>query len=163
MSGQTIEVLNTDAEGRLVLADCLWYTKERFNPGAMVNLATLTGAVIMSLGYHHAGIFSNDDALAEQVTAAGKESGEAVWRLPLGPDYDKQINSDIADMKNTGGKGGGSITAAQFLKRFVGDVPWVHIDIAGTAWTYTDKPTSPKGASGFGVRLLNRLVAASFE
>ncbi len=163
MSGQTVEVLNTDAEGRLVLADCLWYTKERFNPGAMVNLATLTGAVIMSLGYHHAGIFSNDDALAEQVTAAGKEAGEPVWRLPLGPDYDKQINSDIADMKNTGGKGGGSITAAQFLKRFVGDVPWVHIDIAGTAWTYTDKPTSPKGASGFGVRLLNRLVAANFE
>ena len=163
MSGQTIEVLNTDAEGRLVLADCLWYTKERFKPGAMIDLATLTGAVIMALGYHHAGIFANDDGLAERVTAAGKEVGEAVWRLPLGPDYDRQIDSGIADMKNIGGKGAGSITAAQFLKRFVGDVPWVHIDIAGTAWSPKDLPTAPKGATGCGVRLLDRLVAANFE
>ena len=163
MSGQTIEVLNTDAEGRLVLADCLWYTKGRFKPGAMIDLATLTGAVIMALGYHHAGIFANDDGLAERVTAAGKEVGEAVWRLPLGPDYDRQIDSGIADMKNIGGKGAGSITAAQFLKRFVGDVPWVHIDIAGTAWSPKDLPTAPKGATGFGVRLLDRLVAANFE
>ena len=163
MSGQTIEVLNTDAEGRLVLADCLWYAKEKFKPGAMINLATLTGAVIVSLGYHHAGIFSNNDDLAWQLTKAGKESGEPVWRLPLGPDYDRQIDSDIADMKNIGGKGAGSITAAQFLKRFVDDVPWTHIDIAGTAWGYKDKPTVPRGATGFGVRLLNRLVATNFE
>ena len=163
MSGQTIEILNTDAEGRLVLADCLWYTREHFKPRAMFDLATLTGAIIVSLGFHHAGIFSNDDALAEQLTAAGIAEGEKVWRLPLGKAYDKQINSEIADMKNIGGKGAGSITAAQFLKRFVGNTPWVHIDIAGTAWNYKDKPTVPKGASGFGIRLLNRLVADHFD
>ena len=163
MSGQTVEVLNTDAEGRLVLADCLWYTRERFKPRAMFDLATLTGAIIVALGYHHAGIFSNDDALAGQLTDAGLAEGERVWRLPLGDEYDKQVDSDIADMKNIGGKGAGSITAAQFLKRFVGDTPWVHIDIAGTAWTYKDRPTVPKGASGFGIRLLNRLVADHFD
>lgn len=163
LSGQTIEVLNTDAEGRLVLADCLWYTKERFNPKAMVNLATLTGAIIVSLGHSYAGIFSNSDKLAEQITQAGDLEGELVWRLPMGPDYDRMIDSSIADMKNIGGRGAGSITAAQFLKRFVGNIPWVHIDIAGTAWCYKDKPTTPKGASGFGVRLLDRLAFEYFE
>lgn len=163
LSGQTIEVLNTDAEGRLVLADCLTYTKDRFKPKAMLNLATLTGAIIVALGHHHAGIFSNNDRLAKQLAAAGEAEGERVWRMPLGPDYDRQIDSPIADMKNIGGKGAGSITAAQFLKRFVGNVPWVHIDIAGTAWCYKDKATVPKGASGFGVRLLDRLVADHYE
>ena len=163
LSGQTIEVLNTDAEGRLVLADCLWYTKDRFKPRAMIDLATLTGAIIVSLGHHYAGIFSNDDQLSEQLTVAGTAEGEPVWRLPIGEDYDRMINSNIADMKNIGGRGAGSITAAQFLKRFVGKAPWVHIDIAGTAWSYKNKPTVPKGASGFGVRLLNRLIADNFE
>lgn len=163
LSGQTIEVLNTDAEGRLVLADCLWYTKSRFKPKVMLNLATLTGAIIVALGHHHAGIFSNNDKLSKQLTEAGEAEGERVWRMPMGPDYDRQIDSQIADMKNIGGRGAGSITAAQFLRRFVGSVPWVHIDIAGTAWCYKDKATVPKGASGFGVRLLSRLVTDHFE
>ncbi len=158
MSGQTIEVLNTDAEGRLVLADILWYAKERFKPQAMINLATLTGAIIVALGHHHAGLFSNNDDLSQKLTAAGEAEGEKLWRMPMGDEYDKDIDSDIADMKNIGGKGGGSIIGAQFLKRFVGDTPWAHLDIAGTAWSYKDTATVPKGASGFGVRLLNRYV-----
>jgi leucyl aminopeptidase len=165
MSGQTIEVLNTDAEGRLVLADALWYTQEKFKPRAIVDLATLTGAIIVALGHEHAGMFSNDDRLAEQLLAAGKQVDEPLWRMPLGPAYDKQINCDIADMKNIGGnRAGGSITAAQFLQRFVKDgTPWAHLDIAGVAWSTKDKPTVPKGGTGFGVRLLDRMVAEHYE
>ena len=167
MSGQTIEVLNTDAEGRLVLADAIWYAQEKFNPAAVVNLATLTGAIIISLGHEHAGVFSNNDALAADLTAAGLAEGEAVWRLPMGPGYDKMIDTPNADMKNiTGGTAGGSITAAQFIQRFVKDgVAWAHIDIAGVAWKpapYED-PTSPAWATGYGVRLLNRLVSNRYE
>ncbi|KZD01549.1 leucyl aminopeptidase [Oceanibaculum pacificum] len=163
MSGQTIEVINTDAEGRLVLADCLWYCQDRFKPRFMVDLATLTGAIIISLGHEHAGMFASDDGLAEQIAACGKEIGETVWRMPIGDSYDKELNTDAADMKNVGGRPGGSITAAMFLKRFTNDVPWVHLDIAGVAWAYKDKPTVPKGASGYGVRLLDRLVAVHYE
>ncbi len=163
-SGQTIEVINTDAEGRLVLADVLWYAQEKHKPKAIVDLATLTGAIIISLGSEHAGLFSNDDTLAEQIAAAAKATGEKVWRMPLGDAYDKQIKSDIADMKNTGGREAGSITAAQFLKRFVKDgLPWAHIDIAGVTWSKKDSPTVPKGATAFGVRLLDRLVADQYE
>jgi len=162
-SGQTIEVLNTDAEGRLVLADCLWYCQERFKPRFMVDLATLTGAIIISLGHENAGLFANDDTLAAQIIAAGKATGEECWRMPLGDAYDKQLKSDIADMKNIGGRPGGSITAAQFLQRFVNKVPWAHLDIAGVAWQGKDKPAVPKGATAFGVRLLDRLVAEHYE
>ena len=164
MSGQTIEVINTDAEGRLVLADVLCYCQKRFKPSLMIDLATLTGAIIVALGHEHAGLFSNDDTLAEQIGAAGKKVGETVWRLPLGEAYDKQINSPIADMKNVGsGRGGGSITAAQFLRRFVDETPWAHIDIAGVAWSKKDAACVPKGGTGFGVRLLDRFVADNFE
>ena len=164
MSGQTIEVINTDAEGRLVLADALWYTQDRFKPQFMVNLATLTGAIIIALGHEHAGLFSNDDKLAERLTAAGKEVGEPLWRLPLGDSYDKDINSEAADMKNVGsGRGAGSITAAQFLQRFVNKVPWAHLDIAGTTWSKKDTATVPKGATAFGLRLLDRLVQEHYE
>jgi leucyl aminopeptidase len=163
MSGQTIEVINTDAEGRLVLADALWYTQGQFKPKIMVDLATLTGAIIISLGDAYAGLFSNDDELAGQLLAAGKSVGEQVWRMPLGEPYDKQIKSDIADMKNTGGREGGSITAAMFLKRFVNDVKWAHLDIAGVTWAKKDGPVTPKGATAFGVRLLDRLVAENYE
>ncbi|HSV29322.1 MAG TPA: leucyl aminopeptidase [Candidatus Omnitrophota bacterium] len=163
MSGQTIEVINTDAEGRLVLADALWYAQDRFKPKFMIDLATLTGAIIISLGNEYAGLFANNDQLAERIAAAGKEVGEPVWRLPMGDSYDKQLKSDIADMKNVGGREGGSITAAQFLKRFVNDVHWAHIDIAGTAWSKKDTATCPKGATAFGVRLLDRLVADHYE
>ncbi|MBC7950871.1 MAG: leucyl aminopeptidase [Rhodospirillaceae bacterium] len=163
MSGQTIEVINTDAEGRLVLADALWYVKERFKPSAMIDLATLTGAIIVSLGNEYAGLFSNNDELSDKITAAGKDAGEPVWRLPMGEAYDQQIKSDIADMKNVGGPPGGSITAAQFLKRFVGDTAWAHLDIAGVAWSKKDTAICPKGASAFGVRLLDRLVAENYE
>ena len=164
MSGQTIEVLNTDAEGRLVLADVLWYAKERFKPVFMVDLATLTGAIIVALGHNQAGLFSNNDELATRLVAAGDTEGEKLWRMPLGDDYDKDIDSDIADMKNigTGGKAG-SIIGAQFLQRFVGETAWAHLDIAGTAWLHKDNPTVPKGATGYGVRLLNRLVADHYE
>jgi leucyl aminopeptidase len=162
-SGQTIEVINTDAEGRLVLADVLWYCQQKFDPQFMVDLATLTGAIIISLGHEHAGLFSNDDALSDKLIAAGKETGEKLWRMPLDEAYDKQIKSDIADMKNIGGRPGGSITAAQFIKRFVNDKPWAHLDIAGMAWSSKDSPTVPKGATAFGVRLLDRLVAAYYE
>ena len=133
MSGQTIEIINTDAEGRLVLADVLWYVAKKTKPKFMVDLATLTGAIVVALGTDHAGMFSNNDELAERLLAAGIESGEKVWRLPLGPEYDKLIDSQFADMKNTGGRHGGSITAAQFLQRFVDGTPWAHLDIAGTA------------------------------
>jgi leucyl aminopeptidase len=163
MSGQTIEVINTDAEGRLVLADVLTYVQSICKPKAIIDLATLTGAIIISLGHDHAGLFANDDALAETITAAGKAVGEPVWRLPMGESYDKQLKSDIADMKNVGGREGGSITAAQFLKRFVGDVPWAHLDIAGTTWAKKDATLWSKGATAFGVRLLDRLVADQYE
>ncbi len=165
MSGQTIEVLNTDAEGRLVLADALWYVQEKFKPSMIIDLATLTGAIIVALGHEHAGLFSNDDELAERLAAAGKTVGEPVWRLPLGEDYDKQIDSDAADMQNIGAnRAAGSITAAQFLQRFIKeDTPWAHLDIAGVAWSKKAKPTVPKGGTGFGVRLLNRLVKDHYE
>ena len=164
MSDQTIEVLNTDAEGRLVLADALWYTKERFKPKFMVDLATLTGAIIMCLGSEKAGLFSNDDKLSKQLSAAGDAVGEDLWRLPLGDAYDKMLKSDIADMKNiSGGRGAGSITAAQFLQRFVDKTPWAHLDIAGVTWATKDHPTVPKGGTAFGVRLLDRLVADNYE
>ncbi|MEJ0045978.1 MAG: leucyl aminopeptidase [Rhodospirillales bacterium] len=162
-SGQTVEVLNTDAEGRLVLADVLWYCQQKFDPRFMVDLATLTGAIIVALGHEHAGVFSNDDDLAGKLLAAGLATGEKLWRLPMGREYDKLLKSDIADMKNITGRPGGSITAAQFLARFVNEKPWAHLDIAGTAWATKDHPTWPKGATGFGVRLLNRLVADHFE
>jgi leucyl aminopeptidase len=162
-SGQTVEVINTDAEGRLVLADVMWYAQERFDPRCMVDLATLTGAIIIALGHEHAGLFSNDDDLAQRLVAAGKAVGEQLWRMPLGDAYDKQIKSDIADMKNVGGRPGGSITAAQFLQRFTNGKPWAHLDIAGVAWSGKDLPTAAKGATGFGVRLLDRLVAEMAE
>ena len=162
-SGQTVEVINTDAEGRLVLADVLWYAQEKFKPRFMIDLATLTGAMMIALGHELAGFFANDDGLAEKLTAAGKATGEGVWRMPLGEAYDKQIKSDIADMKNIGGRPGGAITAAQFIQRFVNDTPWVHIDIAGVAWSGKDAPTVPKGATAFGVRLLDRMVADNYE
>ncbi len=157
-SGQTIEVLNTDAEGRLVLADVFWYARETFRPRFMVDLATLTGAIIVGLGHEYAGLFSNDDTLAANLTAAGQISGEKLWRMPLAEEYDQLLKSDIADMKNIGGRPAGSITAAQFLQRFVGDTPWAHLDIAGVTWASKAKPGSPKGATAFGVRLLDRLV-----
>jgi len=164
MSGQTVEVINTDAEGRLVLADALWYCKERFKPKFMVDLATLTGAIIVSLGFDYAGLFSNDDALAEGLAAASKAEGEPVWRMPLPPQYDKLLESPAADMKNIGGRWGGSITAALFLQKFVDGAPWAHLDIASTAWKKGSTfPTIPDGATGFGVRLLNRLVKDKYE
>ncbi len=162
LSGQTIEVLNTDAEGRLVLADVIWYAQDRFNPALTVDLATLTGAIIVSLGHEFAGLFSNDDTLATRLIAAGQATGEAVWRMPLGEAYDKLIKSDIADMKNIGGRPGGAIIGAQFIQRFVRG-PWAHLDIAGMAWSSKDAPTIPKGATAFGLRLLDRLVAEHFE
>ncbi len=162
-SGQTIEVLNTDAEGRLVLADVLWYCQEKYDPAFMIDLATLTGAIIISLGHDHAGLFSNDDGLSQQLQAAGVQTGEKVWRMPLDEAYDKQLKSDIADMKNIGGRPGGAITAAQFIQRFVNGKPWAHLDIAGTAWSTKDAPCIPKGATAYGVRLLDRLVAEFFE
>ncbi len=164
MSGQTIEVINTDAEGRLVLADALWYCQTRFKPRVMVDLATLTGAVIVALGGYTAGLFSNDDGLAAKLIAAGDAVGEPVWRLPLGERYDNDINSAIADVKNVGkNREAGSIAAAQFLQRFVGKSRWAHLDIAGVTWSKSDTPTVPKGGTGFGVRLLDRFVAESYE
>ena len=164
MSGQTIEVLNTDAEGRLVLADALYYCADRFKPRFMINLATLTGAIIVALGNERAGLFSNNDRLAKRLSEAGDQVGEPVWRFPLADEYDKLIKSDAADMKNIGGsRGAGSITAAQFLQRFVGKTPWAHLDIAGVAWSRKDRPLVPKGGSGFGVRLLDRLVSNHYE
>jgi leucyl aminopeptidase len=162
-SGQTIEVINTDAEGRLVLADVIWYCQEKFDPRFMVDLATLTGAIIIGLGHEHAGLFSNDDALCKKLTEAGLAVGEKLWRMPLSDEYDKQLRSEIADMKNIGGRPGGSITAAQFIQRFTNKKPWAHLDIAGMAWSSKDGPTTPKGATAFGVRLLDRLVAEHYE
>ncbi len=164
MSGQTIEVLNTDAEGRLVLADAIWWTQENFKPARIVDFATLTGAMIVALGNEHGGLFASDDALAEQLLAAGRETGDALWRFPLSPAYDKLLDSPIADMKNIGPRGAGSITAAQFIKRFVKDgTPWAHCDIAGMVWA--DKPgqTWGKGATGYGVRLMDRLIRDTAE
>ena len=164
MSGQTIEVLNTDAEGRLVLADALWYCQDRYKPRLMIDLATLTGAVVVALGHQRAGLFSNNDELANQLIAAGKAVREEVWRLPLDENYDREIDSDAADMKNIGsGRAAGSILGAQFLQRFVNDVPWAHLDIAGMAWSSKDTATVPKGATAFGVRLLDRFVAEYYE
>lgn len=165
MSGQTIEVINTDAEGRLVLADALWYTQDRFKPQCILDLATLTGAIIVSLGSWRAGLFSNNDKMAEAIAKAADRVGEKVWRMPLGEEYDKMINCDIADMQNVGeGREAGSTTAAHFLQRFVNDVPWVHLDIAGVAWQNKVRfPLAPKGAVGWGVRLLNDWIAHEYE
>jgi leucyl aminopeptidase len=162
-SGQTIEVINTDAEGRLVLADLLDYCEEKFKPQFMVNLATLTGAIIIALGDLHAGLFSNNDKLSTQLTKAGLDTKERVWRMPLASEYDKLMDSKNADMKNTGGRHAGSITAAQFLQRFVKNTPWAHLDIAGTAMGSPKNEYSQGWASGYGVRLLNRLVANDYE
>src|SRR5712671_5117349 len=163
MSGQTIEIINTDAEGRLVLADVLWYVAKKFKPKFMVDLATLTGAIIVALGQEHAGLFANDEKLADNLIKAGNETGERVWRMPLGPEYDKMIDSKFADMKNTGGRYGGSITAAQLLQRFVEKTPWAHLDIAGTAMGSPQTDINRSWGSGFGVRLLNQLVANHYE
>jgi len=163
MSGQTIEIQNTDAEGRLVLADALWYAQDKYKPEIMIDLATLTGAIVMSLGNKMAGIFSNNDDLSEKLLDAGIDSGDNVWRLPLSESYDKMINSKFADMKNIGIGGAGSITAAQFLKRFVNKVPWVHIDIAGTATGMEKSSINTSWATGFGVNLLNTLISKFYE
>ena len=164
-SGQTIEVQNTDAEGRLVLCDVLWYAQEHFKPKAMVDLATLTGAIVISLGHHHAGLFTESDDLANELSKAGQTEGERVWRLPLGPEYDSLLKSKFADMRNIGGRAAGSITAAQFLKRFVKEgVKWAHLDIAGVAWVEGEKAAfDVSWASGFGPRLLDRWIADNYE
>ena len=156
--GITSEVENTDAEGRLILADSLAYGIEQYKPSCVVDLATLTGAVVIALGHHHTGVLSNNDQLVEQLTGAGAACGEPLWRLPLGEEYSKQIESRVADIKNTGGRHAGSITAAAYLEKFVGDVPWAHLDIAGTAWDFTEKTYIPKGPSGVGVRTLIEFV-----
>jgi len=163
MSGQTIEIINTDAEGRLVLADVLHYVNTRHKPKFMINLATLTGAILVALGTEHAGLFSNDDKLAEALAQAGVETGEKVWRMPLAAEYDKLIDSKFADMKNTGGRNAGSITAAQFLHRFVDKTPWAHLDIAGTGMGSAQSEINRSWACGWGVRLLNELVAKNYE
>jgi leucyl aminopeptidase len=164
MSGTTIEVINTDAEGRLVLADALWYCQDRFKPQFMIDLATLTGAMIIALGMDYAGVFSNNDELAERLGEASKSVSENTWRMPLPPQYEKQIDSKIADIRNIGGRPAGSITAALFLQRFVNNVPWAHLDIAPTAWTNEQRiPSVPEGATGFGVRTLDALVAKYYE
>ncbi|MGM0584798.1 MAG: leucyl aminopeptidase [Pseudomonadota bacterium] len=159
MKGDTIEVINTDAEGRLVLADVMWYAQDRFRPSAMIDFATLTGAMIIALGHENAGYFSNSDALAEEFRAAAAAAGEGAWRLPLGEAYDRQLKSRLADMKNTGGRPAGSITAAQFLKRFVKDeTPWLHVDVAGVTLTSEARDLCPKGATGWGVRAVDALI-----
>ena len=165
MSGQTIEVQNTDAEGRLVLADALHYAVTNYKPAAMIDLATLTGAIIVGLGHEYCGLFTPDDDLAKQIYTAGETSTDKAWRLPLADAYDKLLNSPNADMKNIGGRAAGSITAAQFLKRFVGtDTPWAHLDIAGTGMVNGSKdPRQPTFGTGFGVRLLNRWIADNHE
>ena len=164
MSGQTIEVLNTDAEGRLVLADAVWYTQNRFKPQAIVDLATLTGAMITALGHEMAGVFSDSDELADALIAAGKEEGELLWRFPLSDAYDKKINSPVADVANIGPAGqAGSIMGAQFIKRFTNGVPWAHIDIAGVVWSNEGSALAAKGGTGYGVALLDRLVADKYE
>ncbi|MEG3164127.1 leucyl aminopeptidase [Sphingomonas sp. PB2P19] len=164
MSGQTIEVINTDAEGRLVLCDCVTWVQKTYQPTTIVDLATLTGAMIVALGHEHGGIFANDDALADQLLAAGRATGDLLWRFPLSPAYDKIIDSPIADVKNVGPRGAGSITAAQFIQRFVDPgVKWAHLDIAGMVWADKAGPNYDKGATGYGVRLLDRFVADNFE
>ncbi len=163
MAGKTIAVLNTDAEGRLVLADALWYTQERFKPKFMVDLATLTGAIMVALGKEYAGLFCNNDELAQRLYDEGLATGEKVWRMPLAPEYDKLIDFEVADMKNIGGRNAGAITAAQFLQRFVNGVPWAHLDVAGTAMDSTRTAINQSWGSGWGVRLLNRLVADHYE
>lgn len=163
MSGQTIEVINTDAEGRLVLADALTYVIEKHKPAAIVDLATLTGAILVALGQEYGGLFSNNDELSERLTKAGNATGEKLWRFPMGPAYDKMIDSKFADMKNTGGRHAGSITAAQFLQRFVGKTPWAHLDIAGTGMGSPSSDINQSWGSGWGVRLLDRLVKDSYE
>ncbi|QDL92507.1 leucyl aminopeptidase [Paroceanicella profunda] len=164
MKGDTVEIINTDAEGRLVLGDVLWYAQERFSPVGMINLATLTGAIIVGLGHENAGVFSNDDTLAMAFLNAARSEGEGAWRMPMGPAYDKLIKSRLADMKNTGGRAGGSITAAQFLGRFVkDDTPWCHLDIAGVTLPPSETDLAPKGATGWGVRALDRLIRDKYE
>jgi len=164
MKGETVEIINTDAEGRLVLADVLWYAQERFKPVGMINLATLTGAILVALGHENAGLFSNSDELSDAFLKAAATEGEGAWRMPLSPAYDELIKSQIADIKNVGGRFAGSITAAQFLQRFVkDDVPWAHLDIAGTASVKKETALAPAGATGWGVMALNRLIADKYE
>ena len=164
MKGDTVEVINTDAEGRLVLADVLWYAQERFAPSAMIDLATLTGAIIIALGHENAGVFSNDDAFASRFLKAARDEGEGAWQMPMGKAYDEKLKSRVADMKNVGGRDAGSITAAQFLQRFVKEgTPWIHLDIAGTASTKSPTSFAPAGATGWGVRALDRLIRNEFE
>ena len=164
MKGDTVEVINTDAEGRLVLCDVMWYAQDRFKPSGMIDLATLTGAIIVALGHENAGVFSNDDTLCNAFLKAAAAEGEGAWRMPLAEAYDELLKSDIADMKNVGGRPAGSITAAQFLKRFVkDDTPWIHLDIAGMADIKKDNGLAPKGATGWGVLALNRLIADRYE
>ena len=164
MKGDTVEIINTDAEGRLVLCDVLWYTQDRFNPSGMVDLATLTGAIIIGLGHENAGVFSNNDALCNQFLKAAGDEGEGAWRMPLGQAYDDMLKSRIADMKNIGGRPGGSITAAQFLQRFVKpETPWIHLDIAGVASVKSETKLAPKGATGWGVAALCRLIEDNYE
>jgi leucyl aminopeptidase len=164
MSGQTVEVINTDAEGRLVLCDAMTWAQKQFNPKVMIDLATLTGAMVITLGHEYAGIFSNDDKLAASLIAAADKSGDKLWRQPLGEAYDRLIDSDIADMKNVGPREAGSITAAQFLKRYVDEgVTWAHLDIAGVAWSNKASATYDKGATGYGVRLLDQYIADTVE
>jgi leucyl aminopeptidase len=163
MSGQTIEIINTDAEGRLVLADVCWYIQDKYKPAFMIDLATLTGAIIVALGQEYAGLFSNDESLADKILAAGQATGEKLWRMPLGPAYDKLIDSKFADVKNSGGRHASSVTAAQFIQRFVNDTPWAHLDIAGVGMNSPSNEINQSWGSGWGVRLLNRLVADHYE
>lgn len=164
MKGDTVEVINTDAEGRLVLADVLWYAQERFNPRGMVDLATLTGAIVIALGHENAGVFSNDDGFVAGFLKAAEAEGEGAWRMPMGEGYDAKLKSRIADMMNVGGRPGGAVTAAQFLKRFVRDgMPWIHLDIAGVALQPADTTLAPKGASGWGVMALDRMIRDTLE
>ena len=164
MKGDTIEVINTDAEGRLVLSDLLWYAQERFEPAGIIDLATLTGAIIVALGYENAGVFSNDDELCNSLLKVANKENEGAWRMPLGPAYDKKLKSRLADIKNVGGRDASAITAAQFIQRFIKkDMPWIHIDIAGVAHTKSESTYAPAGATGWGVMSLNRLVSEKFE
>ena len=164
MKGDTIEVINTDAEGRLVLCDALWYAQEKFSPAGIIDLATLTGAIIIALGNENTGVFSNDDAFCDAFLAAAGEAGEGAWRMPLGPAYDKMLKSRLADMKNVGGRPAGSITAAQFIQRFIKDgMPWIHLDIAGTATAKSGTDLAPAGATGWGVRAINQLILDKYE
>jgi leucyl aminopeptidase len=160
MSGKTIEVLNTDAEGRLILADALTYA-EKYKPKAVLDMATLTGACVIALGHHATGILGNDEKLIDAIKKAGEVAGEKVWQLPLWEEYDELIKSDIADLKNIGGRGAGTITAAGLLKKFASEYPWAHLDIAGTAWTEKPKPYVPKGAVGVGVRMIVQYLRTS--